>query len=547
MDIYDQLLPEINYGYNSKGISQFVEYLLKESAPSIYLLNSLKESSFYIPDDPIVFDRCQHIYNLVETLNGVYLAIGDNITYLSVISALISFHRKETTYIRIVDFLLSVDSVSPHISTILRFLDKSILHYPVPFLKKIDKENLEEISFTESESEIEEEFYKQRVESCESIIELAEKNGRKGLMGLYLTLEGVIPYQDFIIQVPSLSHVSLDLHRVPMVPKKKSDLGDIEMNRISASYVLPSSEQFSSSRHGISYFEDLIENTVVNCVSNYKIPGFGGEDFDRHIHTSINNACEELHDIDVKLVYYNSLLTDIRNGYIHKGFFEFLRDNYTYQWKDVFIQLVNYPSTHVVIESSLKSLIYRNTILKRRRYPVSISRLMDNVFHIFPHLDVLSKGILSLLSIMSVDDNGVISRLYSNLFHPSEHAKYRIVNKTITRSDLYLISRFCSYYHHYIMKYYPEHFYRPVPQLTHISVQWKYFFSNMLEGLKNDMVKEGIQSRMSSSFDDPDSILYRASMHVFSNISADSTSYQLVSVQFNVINGNTLVIYPHQE
>lgn len=499
-EILEDLLPVLKKIDPNSSIPNSVKRVLEESGPCICLLNRLifENRNHYKPSDPKIKSRAQELEELYDILVEARKSLQTELEFQSLVAAIISFHKRETSYPQLFSFFLKLTNNQNLLKNLLKYLDDKAIHSLLPYIPNEDSDS--DFSFDEI-SDIDPDL-QPRMRINESVSEILSKCDEKSDIALNLFLNGIIDREDLLLVSPIFEHskifpdpVAIDSHNFVTESLKNGEkrANNETFPHVQHSYrnshhfapVLPfsgasSSEEFALNRRYISTFIPLKENEKFKAAINVDA------EFSSY---SIFQGCQILHDQEIESdVLYNAT-TDIIMKHIHPGLSLSLTNIYGYQSDNVidFLKSAYDQAKPVVIRRMLDSLVKlaRNYY---KSYSDCYTRLSKEAFRSFPHPEHISECMNFFREKIGPEKSSIadyITSLFNNIDS----------NETFDMSfwQTNIVTKFCVLYKFFLRKYKNYDYFKPVLPLVDASSPWYLVYE--------DLIEDGIRSLQLSEFD----------------------------------------------
>ena len=490
-DILEDLIPKLNKMDLNSPVPSSIKTILEDSGPAIYLFNRILKNPrhYYQPSELNMQSRCFEMDEFYSILEKAKKEMNNELAFQSLVSAIISFHKNETDYIQIFDFILSITNNTSLAKQLLKLLQNNALHSSFPYIPD-DDESDDDFSFDEvSDVDVD---LQPRLRIDETPFEVINNiENQKGQNALFLFLGDIIDRNDLLLIEPKLEHsklnadpVAIDSHNyVTQSIKGGYNKPDYEsFDKINYSYVkttpnLPikqftgasSSEEFALNRNYSSLFKFMPPEEAYAPALNV--------DNDMSLE-SIYSACQILHDQEIDIDIYYKLAVEISTNLIHTGMIFPLEQIYGIQSEEIldYLKLMPEYTKKIVLETLIKSITKRTSYYYHLQNGVFLLETQES-FRVFPHFEYL-KDSIDYLKEKSTDKINVINyitklvdiELLSNNFEPHEIKNY----------DVNLLTKFSKYYKYFIRKFHPNCYIKPILPLIDSSTDWSLIYEHMI-------------------------------------------------------------------
>ncbi|OHT03079.1 hypothetical protein TRFO_29598 [Tritrichomonas foetus] len=537
-EILEDLLPKLAKFDPNSPLSNSLKTILEDSGPCICLLNRLiKETrNHYQPSDINIKSRTAELEELYDILVSARKLLETELEFHSIVNAIISFHKRETNYPQVFNFLLTVvqnsklnhsvnlssnqrpnlmsnsmtNSMSNSLSNtssnpsnlssylvknLLKLLNDKALHSYCPYVADNDSDG--DFSFDEI-SDVDPDL-QPRMRVKETISEIIQKCNEKSSFAMNLFLNGIIKREDLLITSPELEHsslvpdpVAIDSHNyVTQSVKRGENKANYDIfPRVQHSYrnskqFIPvssftgasASEEFALSRNLIAVYTPLHEIE--------KYPPAINVDSDVST-TSIYSACQILHDQEIESDLLYKATTEILTKRIHPGLTATLSDIYGYESDDVIDFLKSaYEEAKPIVAKTMTDALTKLSLNYYKTMNDCYSRLTKESFRTFPHPEHIPECIeyfSSQVSVLAPEQSFVvefIKSLFKNSVNDNE-----VFEMSFWETNLF--THFCLFYKFYIRRFKGYDYLRPLLPLVDSSVNWFMAYDSMIEdGLRD--------------------------------------------------------------
>lgn len=499
-EILEELLPKLRK-FNFNGpLPGRVRSQLDDSGPCIVLLNKILEQPNKHKPTVEVQNRADFLWNLYSILLNAREVIAKELEFKSIMSALIAYHQKKTTYPQVLKVIMDVTMDLKLTKDFMVFLTDKALHYSMPYQAR-DSSSDEEFMFDElSDGEGAIQTRVRREETIGDIIANVESdNGEKGQWALHLFLDGAMNRDDLQLFCPSTENSKLEADPVAIgshdfvtqllkkdeVPKNQWYTG-----RVPESYLVVADKHVHEQTTGASIFEEFVETRKYRstCIMrNLEDPAKKHPNVDAE--QSLNyvvGACEILHDQEIDSdILYNATL-DVQNNKLGQGLLQPLSEIYGIQSDDVIDFLKSANCSCPAVCESMKQALVRYAVNYYRSMNGAYVRLTQEAVRWFPHPEILPEAIDYLRLTVSAE---IVTRIVDLVMGYMTKIDNVFEMKYL---DILYITKFSKYYKLYLRKFHPLLFIEPPAELVDSSIDWCVIYEKFItDVIKNHGVEAG--------------------------------------------------------
>jgi hypothetical protein len=209
-EILEDLLPKIGKIDPARPLPGSIKSILESSGPSVVLLNRIltNPADHYRPTSPAIQSRAAELSEFLDIVSSTHDFFPSTIDFLSLMAAFVNFHRKETNYHELFDFMLRLCKET-HLVKKLAFLARPrCLHYAMPYEPGENESSDSDFGFND-EMEVPKKKAKSE-ETPEAVIsKVSEVDGKRGQLALNLFLGGLISRDELSAIAPSTKGMAI--------------------------------------------------------------------------------------------------------------------------------------------------------------------------------------------------------------------------------------------------------------------------------------------------------------------------------------------------
>ena len=524
-EILEDLIPKLHKVSPNSAIPNSLKMILEDSGPSIVILNKIVSNPYlhYKPTSQNIQNRASELEEIFNILRDAKNNFSTELEFLSLVNAIVAFHKKETDYPQVFNFFLTLVKDPKIVKDLLKLLNDKALHSYMPYVAGDESDG--EFSFDEiSEHDPD---LQPRIRMQETIPEILAKCNEKSDIAMSMFLDGVINRDDLLLIAPNLEHskltpdpVAIDSHNYVTQSLKKGEQKKMydAFPRVQHSYRNGKNQIPVSSFTGASVSEQFTLNRDLLAVftplkDTDKYPPAINVDSDVSI-TSIYSACQILHDQEIDSDVLYKATTDILSQKIHPGLTIPLSNIYGYQSDDIIDFLTSsYEESKPIVVKTMTDTLTKYAINYYKTMNDCYSRLTKESFRIFPHPEYIENCFTLLKNCIQAHHP---DKLFAYDYIVSLF-KNRNSNNTFEMSfwQTNLVTKFCLLYKFYIRKHRGYAFQKPLVPLVDSSTNWFLTF----EGIIQDALKDlEIDQFDNPEFQFPTDYITKAILEVVKNI-----------------------------
>lgn len=483
----EELLPKPKKIQNNAPLPNRIKEILSDAGPIVYLLNNLIDPQFHYNPDPKVMDRTMEISSFFSNFQQIASSFPSELEFYAVVNAIVAFHKKETNYMKVFDFILANIHDNALARLAIKFLDKKVLHASCPCMQAdddADDDFSEELSDTEQD-------VNPRIRNHEPIPDvIAKAHDDKELMALYLASCGTIHREDLLLLYPEFLHSDINWDPVSIGPhdyvsqslKNGYQKPDYELETYyKMSYRSTPMQIKSLPVTGANIHQEFVENREFTCLCFD--PGAEKHiDHDKAIALGfLMAAAEILHDQDVDITNQYKATTSILTHDINPGIVEALRNIYDFQSEEIYESLLHIKQAHEIIGGRMKDALIKMIHNYYLDYSTVFIRLTSESVRGFPYANHVKECFDYMKSKYGETEVPNVARL-DKVLQPLYEAVSSGEPKfgKISDSESLLLNRFCKYYKQFLRKFYPNEFILPVETLIDAGSDWPAIFEDII-------------------------------------------------------------------
>ena len=488
--ILEDLIPKMRKINSGAPLPASIKEILNDSSPAIYLLNRLLDPSFHCVIDKKAEKQTKAIEELYNEFKQVSEKFSDEVDLLAMTSAISAFHRHETNYIKVFDYILenSPDNKSSRI--LIKFLDKKALHVSCPYTEyeEADDADFSEVDLNDVDKDI---LVRMRQpETLEEIIAKAEAHSSDCLMALYLAACGTLTREDLLLKAPEFLNSNIVSDPVAIGPndyiteslKDGLKLPDYT-NEPHYNYSYKKMPKLIRDKKvtGATKCDELIVNREYACLC-YDPGAEKHIDHDKAVSLGyLMGAAEFLHNQDVPLTNFFKACTQLNTGHLHPSIVNSLRDVYDYQCEDIYNLLKAAPSAIPVVSARMNNALFLLQSYYYSTYASAFIRLTAEGVRTFPHAEFIPECLQYVEQHILENGKQNFERLVKAI-QPAIDAvnERKELQGTIREDDSLLLNKFSKFYKEYIRKFHPLFFWRPKEPLFYEGLEWPVIYESII-------------------------------------------------------------------
>ena len=489
--ILEDLLAKMHKIQKNAPLPSKIKEILSDSGPAIYLLNRLIDPQFHYIPDVSVSERTQEVDDIFQGLKLVSCKYNDDVDFLAMTSAIAAFHRHETNYIKIFDYIIANSPDTESSRYLIKLLDKKALHKSCPCIQADDQDDGD---FSLDDMDDVDKDVQPRIrynETLEEVIAKAEAHSDDCLMALYLAACGTLTRNDLLLKAPEFINTNIKEDPVAIGPHDfvtQSLKNGVEKPDYSLEKYYPRSYRKApkvirdQKVTGSGMHDEFIENREYVCLCFD--PGAEKHvDHDKAIAIAyLMGAAEILHDQDVPITKMIKTLTEIKTGYIHPGIVDSLRDVYDFQCDEIYEALKKTPLAIPIVGETMTKALYKMEKEYFESYDSVFVRLTAGAVRTFPHAEYIPECMEYVKQKIIPEGMHNVERL-EKLLQPAMKAvnEQRTVKWEVTDAESLLLNRFSKFYKQYIRKHHPFEFMKPPVQYFAYGLEWPVAYEHIIE------------------------------------------------------------------
>lgn len=485
--ILEELLPKMKKIQMNAPLPNKIKEILTDSGPIVYLFNNLIDGQFHYNPDPKVMERTLEITSFYNNFQKISESFTNELDFYAVVNAIVAFHKKETTYMKVFDFILANIHDNSVARLAIKFLDRKVLHSPCPIIQA-DDDNDDD--FSEELSDTEQDL-NQRIRNHEPIRDLlAKAHDDKELMALYLASSGTIHREDLLLLYPEFLHSDISWDPVAIGPhdyvsqslKNGWEKPNYELeNYYKMSYRSTPAQIKNLSVTGSTIHDEFVENREFSCLC-YDPGAEKHIDHDKAIALGfLMDAAEILHDQDVDITTSYKAATSILTHDINPGIFDALRNVYDFQSEEFYESLLHIKNSHEIIGGRMTDSLSKMMMNYYNSYSSVFIRLTAEAVRGFPSAHRVKECFEYLKSRYGEEEVPNVARLEKLLIPLYETVSTgKPTFGKVSDSESLLLNRFCKFYKQFVRKFYPSEFMRPIDVLVDCGTDWPAIYEDFI-------------------------------------------------------------------
>lgn len=491
-EILEDLLPKLSKIDPNQPLPNSIKTVLEDSGPCVNLLNKVLKDprTHYKPSNILIVSRYMELEELYETLFQIRKVLPSELEFNTVVAALIAFHKKQTEYIQVFDFLLTVINDNALVRRVIKFLPSKALHYAVQYVPE-DSSDDDEFSFDEM-SDVDADLHT-RMRIKETIPDILNKvdisSNENASYALFLYMTDAIPRPDLLMVVPELENsrlkadpAAIEAHNFVKQSIKKGETkpDPQQMPLKPFSYRVVPKAILQSEFIGASPTEQFALNrayvSTVSASQDYK-PAFN---IDQTVSLPyISGAGEILTDQEIDIETLYQAITDLQMNRVPSTLNNPLYNIYGILCDEIsdYLKSLFNSAKDVVIET-MKAALEKMIINYYRSFNGCFVRESQAAVRTFPYQNYIEESMKYLRDNIIPEKQDLLKIIDENLVEKVNQVRSTSGPHSypIAPINLILLTRFCKFYKVYLRKFHPTEFLMPISPLIDSSFDWKIEF-----------------------------------------------------------------------